>query len=153
MKMKEEMLGLCGMNCNICECYLASAYDVNKQGLRARYCKGCKSRNGKVCGFVKKCKSLSEHKNRFCYECDTTPCANLQKLDKRYRAFYHMSMIENLEYIKDNGIEKFLAREEDKWKCSQCGGVISCHNGICYGCGVNDLKAVEKVRLWTKGKK
>jgi ribosomal protein S27AE len=44
-------------------------------------------------------------------------------------------MIENLEYIRDNGIDKFLKKQEEKYQCSKCGGVICVHNGKCYSCG------------------
>jgi len=50
-----------------------------------------------------------------------------------------MSIIENLEYIKDNGIQKLLVREQEKWQCPKCGGIVSCHDGICYGCGQDIL--------------
>jgi hypothetical protein len=60
-----------------------------------------------------------------------------------------MSMIENLEYIKQNGIEKFLAKEEEKWKCPECGGTICCHNGICFSCGLEKLKNKKKKHRWT----
>lgn len=36
-------------------------------------------------------------------------------MDKRYRTKYHMSMIENLDYIKEFGMEKFLTKEGGKW--------------------------------------
>ncbi len=151
--MEEQLFGLCGMNCNICEGYLAVKYDVNRQGLKARYCTGCRARKGKPCAFVKKCKFLTEGEVKYCFECNGFPCGHLQQLDKRYRTYYHMSMIENFKYIKEHGLNRFLEKEEEKWKCPQCGGVISCHNGICYSCGIDELKAVEKVRLWTKGNK
>jgi len=59
-----------------------------------------------------------------------------------------MSMIENLEFIKENGIKKFLEKEEDKWKCPRCGGIISCHNGICFDCGLDELKNKKKLYRW-----
>ena len=43
----------------------------------------------------------------------------------------------NLAFIGENGIEKFLQREKVRWTCSDCGGVISVHDGLCYGCGKN----------------
>jgi len=39
-------------------------------------------------------------------------------------------MIENLESIKKNGIKRFLANEEVRWRCPRCGGVICCPNGL-----------------------
>ena len=138
------------MNCNVCEVYLAAIYDVNKHGLKLRYCTGCRARRNKPCAFVKNCKLLSEGKVQYWYECDEFPCGRLKQLDKRYRTFYHMSMIENFKYLKEYGVNKFLEKEEETWKCPECSGVISCPNGICYNCGIEELRAVEKVRLWTK---
>ena len=43
-----------------------------------------------------------------------------------------MSMIENLEFIKKEGVEKFIDREYKKWRCNECGETICCHNGICF---------------------
>ena len=50
-----------------------------------------------------------------------------------------MSIIENLKTIKGKGISGFLKKEEEKWKC-HCGGVICCHNGICFNCSLDKLK-------------
>jgi rubrerythrin len=58
-------------------------------------------------------------------------------------------MLENLEMIKNEGIDALLSREEEKWKCPECGGVISCHNGICYTCGLEKLKSRKKKYYWT----
>jgi hypothetical protein len=55
-----------------------------------------------------------------------------------------MSMLENLGIIKNESIEALLAREEEKWKCLECGGVISCHNGTCYSCCVEKLKNAKR---------
>ena len=43
------------------------------------------------------------------------PCKRLKALDRRYRIKYHMSMIENLDYIKEFGMENFLTNEGAKW--------------------------------------
>ena len=59
-----------------------------------------------------------------------------------------MSMIENLNDIKDYGIKKFLEQQEKKWKCPECGGVVCCHNGICYSCGLEKLKSKKKKYSW-----
>ena len=70
----------------------------------------------------------------FCLECVGFPCERLQHLDRRYRERYHMSMIENLNMIGREGIEAFLMKEQDRWRCSKCGGTICVHNGKCYDC-------------------
>jgi ribosomal protein L40E len=45
-----------------------------------------------------------------------------------------MSMKDNLEYIKKNGIAKFIKEEYRKYHCSKCGGLISIHNRKCFKC-------------------
>jgi len=96
----------------------------------------------------KHCDLLGNGLVRFCYECGDFPCRRLKTLDKRYRTFYHMSMIDNLEYIRDYGMDKFLARETARWKCPECGGVICCHNGLCYQCQLDRLRRKKRKYRW-----
>ena len=137
--MEGKLIAPCGMNSDICVSYLAMKNDLNKKGFRKTYCAGCLPR-GKNCRFMKKnCEKLGKGLVRFCYECSDFPCRRLKDLDKRYRIKYHMSMIENLIFIKEHGIEKLLEREEERWNCPECGGVICCHNGLCLNCGLETL--------------
>ena len=48
------------------------------------------------------------------------PCENLDRLDRRYRKRYDMSMVENLKEIRDKGINEFLKTQEEKYKCPKC---------------------------------
>jgi len=103
-------------------------------------CVGCKP-SGKSCAHLKKfCKKLLKNEIEYCYECIDFPCKQLQKLDKKYRERFNMSMIKNLEYIRDKGMKEFLKSQEEKYKCQNCQGVICVHNGKCYSCDtlVND---------------
>ncbi|KYK23775.1 hypothetical protein AYK21_06390 [Thermoplasmatales archaeon SG8-52-2] len=120
------------MNCRICLGYFGYLASGKKRKMK---CIGCKPRD-KSCAFLKKfCKKLTKKEINYCFECADFPCKHLEKLDSGYRRRYNMSMIENLEYIRDDGIDKFLKRQEEKYKCSECGGVICVHNGKCYSCG------------------
>jgi hypothetical protein len=146
--MEEILIAPCGMNCGVCSGYLAMKYDVKSQGLKMGYCAGCRPRD-KQCSFIKKkCQLLMNGDVEYCYECGKFPCNNMVQLDKRYSERYHMSMIENLEYIKEHGMEKFLKKEEEKWRCPECGAVICCHNGICFNCGLEKLKNKKKLYRW-----
>lgn len=142
--MEEQLIAPCGMNCSLCISYQFMKNDLNKQGFNRRYCPGCIPR-GKNCTHMgHKCKLLEKGTLRFCYNCEEFPCSILEALDKRYRSKYHMSMIENLMFIRDNGMEMFLEKEEAKWRCSQCGGVICCHNGLCMNCNIEMLRQDKK---------
>lgn len=146
--MEEILIAPCGMNCAICAGYLAMQNDLKSQGIMKGYCAGCRPR-GKNCAFMKKaCAKLGQGLVKFCFECAEYPCRRLKHLDKRYRTYYRMSMIENLEFIKEHGVGKLLEREAEKWRCPECGGVICCHNGICFSCGLERLKAKKRRYRW-----
>jgi len=130
---RQELIAPCGMNCRICIGYFGYAMNDRK---RKNICEGCRIRD-KNCAFIKKqCEKLSKKEVEYCFECEDFPCENLEKLDKRYQEKYDMSMIKNLEFIKENGINLFLKQQEEKYKCPNCGGVICVHNKKCYNCEI-----------------
>jgi hypothetical protein len=138
--MEAALIAPCGMNCAVCGNYVAMALDLKKKGVRKGYCPGCRPR-GKNCTFMNNsCPAIGVGKYAYCYECPDFPCLRLKALDKRYRTKYHLSMIENLEFLKENGMDAFLEKEKEKWLCPECGGVITCHGGFCYRCGYGKLK-------------
>lgn len=146
--MREELVAPCGMNCNVCANYLAMQNDLLKKGFHKSYCPGCRPR-GKNCLFMNnQCLKVGNGLIRFCYECGDFPCPRLKALDKRYRTFYHMSMIENLNFIKEQGMKGFLEKETEKWKCPECKNLISCHNGVCFQCHPGDLKNRTIISRW-----
>lgn len=144
--MEEILIAPCGMNCALCIAYQGKKNDLNKHGFHRMYCDGCLPR-GKGCLHMgDKCEKLANGLVRFCYECEDFPCKRLKGLDKRYRTKYHMSMIENLTFIKEQGIDAFLSKEELKWSCRDCGGTVCCHNGLCLKCGIDKLRDNRKYR-------
>jgi Protein of unknown function (DUF3795) len=124
------LIAPCGMNCGTCMAYLR---ERNK-------CPGCRVEDSnkpvtrRKCK-IKHCELLENNKYEFCFVCESFPCERLQHLDKRYRTKYNMSMIKNLQFIKNYGIEKFLMNEKKRWICTDCGGTINVHKGICSRCG------------------
>lgn len=144
--MEDKLIAPCGMNCGTCIYYLSMKNELNKKGFRKTYCPGCLPR-GKNCTYMKKnCELLGEGLIRFCTECKDYPCKRLKALDKRYRMKYHMSMIDNLEFRKEYGMERLLEREEAKWLCPECGEVICCHNGLCLSCSLDTLREKKTYR-------
>lgn len=141
------MVSPCGMNCAICARYLALKNSLKDKNVNISYCVGCRNKD-KKCAFQKKCPLLSKDKIKYCFECDNFPCISLQRLDKRYRTHYRMSMIDNQKFIKNNGIEKFLKKEEEKWQCNSCCELISCHNGLCFQCDLAKLKNKKQLNRW-----
>ncbi|MDX2413988.1 MAG: DUF3795 domain-containing protein [Bacteroidales bacterium] len=127
-----DLIAPCGMNCAICLGYLREKNPCSgcrdTEGYKPNQCNNC---------IIINCDKLKETVSGFCYECADFPCKRLKQLDKRYSTKYNMSMLENLEYIKKNGLENFVKNEAERWKCDQCGGVICVHRGICLKCNKN----------------
>ena len=128
--MKEELIAPCGMNCGICMAYLREK----------RRCTGCRIDDSDEfvsitrC-IIKNCDTIKTNQSGFCFDCAKYPCRRLKQLDKRYRTKYNMSMLENLENIRDTSLTAFVENEKERWCCSKCGGVICVHRGYCYDCG------------------
>lgn len=125
-----KMIAPCGMNCMLCY--------ANQR--KERQCLGCNANAANVFSFCQKCiirncRTIEENFSNFCYECDKYPCKRLRQLDMRYRKKYEMSMIENLEFIKNAGIKAFLSSEDIKWRCESCGEILCVHRNKCLNCG------------------
>jgi len=130
MRIDVSMIAPCGMNCALC---IGHVRDRNP-------CVGClgpddsKPNHCVVCR-IKNCERLVNADAPFCYACDIFPCTRLKQLDKRYRTKYGMSMIENLQNIEKLGINEFIRNEEERWKCPECGSLLSVHRDACLVCG------------------
>ena len=127
-----ELIAPCGMNCAICSRYLS-----HQNNLKRSKCVGCRPGN-KQCDYLfKKCTGInhaSKDNPSFCFECEQYPCKEIKRIDKRYRKNYKMSVVENLETIKKIGIKKFIEQQYEKYRCQNCGGLISIHNNKCFKC-------------------
>ena len=124
------LIAACGMNCGLCIGYLREK----------KPCSGChktddknKTESCRSCVIVN-CNLLTKTESGFCFDCEKYPCARLRNLDKRYRTKYGMSMIENLAYIQDHGLDEFIKLEQDKWECKVCGAGLSVHRKFCLNC-------------------
>ena len=125
-----SMIAPCGMNCSLC---IGHIREKNR-------CEGCngneqsKPQSCRTCSIVV-CEKRKASESGFCYDCPAYPCTRIKNLDKRYRTKYGMSMVENLAYIKENGLDAFLKHEEERWNCSECGATLSVHRTACVECG------------------
>ena len=133
-KFSSDLVAPCGMNCGVCRAYLAYSRGVPKKRGTVTHCSGCIPR-GKNCFIKRGCPKLSRKEVRFCYECKDLPCERVDRVDRRYRARYGVSLVGNLREIEEHGVGAFLKSQEAKFKCPVCGDVLSVHNGKCYVCG------------------
>lgn len=127
-----KLIAPCGINCRLCRAYVRVGKSIPCPGCRgdniykSRSCVTCKINN---------CKENMGGKLRYCFECELFPCTRLTHLDKRYKAKYGTSPIENLQSIKEIGIRNFVRNENKKWICPECGMMICMHipNGLSCG--------------------
>jgi hypothetical protein len=127
-----ELIAPCGLNCAVCSRYLAYL-----NGLDRSQCPGCRVQNQACTYLFEKCTGINNGPTaqaRFCFECDQYPCPGIERMDKRYRTQYGMSIKENLEQIREMGLETMLEIQVQQHRCGRCGGLISVHNRKCFQC-------------------
>ena len=144
--MEEILVARCGINCAVCSAYLSYKNDLKKKGMQRKVCSGCRPESYECNMMRKECGHQGRYE--YCYECEEFPCKGIKRLDKRYSTKYHLSPVENLEHIRDKGMASFLEREEEKWRCPDCGETICCHNGLCYNCQLERLRNKKKRHSW-----
>lgn len=127
-----EMIAPCGLDCSLCR----HAHDEEKP------CPGCRGPEEdkytychEICGIMR-CDKLKENAYQFCDECPDYPCDDVMEKEERYMSKYPLkeSPLENLQIIREVGMETFLEIEKEKWTCKKCGSPISVHTGVCTGC-------------------
>jgi len=146
----KHMIGICGLYCGTCPNYLASREnDVEElrkisesKGipLEEVRCDGCLSgRVFKPCidcrhGF-RRC--AAEKKVTWCFECPDFPCQRLEIFRGAHIVngiSHHENVIENLRYMKEYGIERFVEEQEKKGQCPRCGKKLYWYLRECPNC-------------------
>ena len=126
-KIEADMFARCGMNCMVCykHCY------------HKKPCAGCLNSDRGKPEHCRKCriKDCAAGKNiTYCYECADFPCKQIKSLEKSYNSRYHASLLENSNDVKEHGMKALLEKHRRKYKCPDCGGIISLHDAECSEC-------------------
>ncbi len=127
--MNSQSIAPCGLNCALCWGFQRSkktCSGCNISGAKTHYCTVCR---------IKTWPEKNGKDRLSCRECPRYPCKRLKDLDKRYRFKYGESAIENFRSIAEIGLSAFVAAEEIKWRCPQCGNLVCVHREKCLTCG------------------
>lgn len=130
--MEFVMDAFCGLYCGACPNLLAT-----KTGSGTNPCCGCKSEL--PTGFCATCgiKACAAQKGyEFCNECvELNTCEMMQNFlnDKNWP--YQQSVIKNMEVIRQDGLSNWVAAQEQRWRCANCGSSHSWWNETCPQCG------------------
>jgi hypothetical protein len=113
-----RLIAPCGMNCGICRAHLRENNP----------CHGCNDIGQNQPKTREHCRLrlCEERKGKFCYGCAEFPCKRLRQLDHRYQTRYGISEIENLVYIRNNGIKRFI--EGEYKRCVFDEGILCVHD-------------------------
>lgn len=130
---EEKMIAPCGLDCSLCS-------EAHKKEKPCSGCMGpddCKPEFCSARCTIIQCAKRKEGSYRFCDECPDFPCEFSRERESRYQSQYALreSPLGNLKAIREQGMDRFLAQERERWSCKKCGGVISVHTGLCSGCG------------------
>jgi hypothetical protein len=126
--------GYCGLNCGACPALLGT-----QAGTEVRPCHGCKSDKIDPQRYCATCAIKVCARGRgfeFCIECpDLESCDLLQKFIADEKWPYHQGVMNNMKFIKREGLTKWLDVQEQRWRCALCGTAHSWWDETCPHCG------------------
>ncbi len=104
-------------------------------------CSGCKSDNLFINCRVCPIRTCARERNvARCNDCKDYPCRILTERKKVEGLLPHVkSCQDNLEAIKKNGVDAWLADQGKRWKCPECQTGFAWYSAKCASCG-RDLK-------------
>lgn len=76
----------------------------------AKKCHGCHFDDETLPNHCRNCKIKGCARNRglcYCFQCEKYPCILIKNMDRSYRKRYHVSLIEQGEFLKQHGIAAF----------------------------------------------
>jgi len=149
----ENLIGRCGLYCGFCEIYraykdsrelreeLATKHNCSPEDVR---CEGCQVID--LCGWShetewgKNCKFLrcleSKHL-QFCYECSEYHRCTMFERFHEICSGLGIDLRQNLQMIQKGRIQEWLACQDKKWRCTECGNpvIVSYDVRNCHWCG------------------
>ena len=109
LEKKYPTIACCGLDCGLCPVY------YTKGPSRCPGCCGPDFLNRHPsCSIITCC--VKGHNYETCAECNESPCSKINNWDKYDSFICHRVSLTNLRSIKENGIEKFLNRQQKRVK-------------------------------------
>ena len=130
-----KMIAPCGLDCSVC-------IGALREESPCTGCWGPDDTKPEFCSSQCKIATCTIRKTLpggFCDECPQSPCTETMERENRYTNDYPLSEspMENLAFIRKEGMTAFLDRERTKWSCPSCGGTFCVHTGRCATCGAD----------------
>ncbi|MDD4309802.1 MAG: DUF3795 domain-containing protein [Candidatus Cloacimonetes bacterium] len=134
----ERHAAFCGLYCGAC---CSMIVNEQEQGVESALemqtepneqpCKGCSADYQANCEFVV---CNKQHQTASCAFCPEFPCAMITNFkDNEWE--HHQVVLENLQRIKEIGIETWLTEQKKAWQCPSCGCRTQWYQTECTRCG------------------
>lgn len=132
MNAQLPQLAPCGVFCGACPSFQKSCFgcsSANKEQRRTSWM-GCQIRN---CCYEQK-------GFQFCADCRDFPCEKInQKLIKSHandpKFAYRHEIEQNTKKFLELGPAAYLAYQDQRWTCTDCGGRVIFYDYVCRDCG------------------
>ncbi len=138
-----EVAAVCGLPCEPCSLYIGTHHDPARlPTLAARWglpvevmhCDGCRAeRRSFYCQTCELFTCAAQRGHAFCIECGEYPCKALSEF--RSQAPHRIEIYENLERIRDAGVDDWMAEVRARYGCPSCGTLNSAYDLACRSCG------------------
>ena len=128
-KLDEKLLAPCGINCLVCYRYCAGA---------RKPCPGCRYDGEGKPEHCRRChiRDCAREKGvEHCFLCAEYPCRRLRSMERSYRTRYAFHLTADERFALEHGAQDLAALHGERYRCPECGGVISLHDRICSDCG------------------
>jgi len=128
----------CGLYCGACvSIFLQEKAEGNASlekfswEYEEELCPGCAAGENNHCEITACC---IEHNVQICAFCPEFPCSVIRDFS-RDEWPHHKEVLENLQRIKEVGIDQWLSEQKDKWSCPACQARNHWYQNKCYNCG------------------
>ena len=160
-KGKVHLAAACGTYCGACPAYIAKHGEDEqiKTKLQKRsssgptkpakgippsnwmdglLCDGCLS-GGQLAAHCQRCNirlcALNKQNNSRCSDCEELPCYRMTNLMNMGHYLHREEYLPNLKKIREMGVQEWVKKEEERWRCPQCGLPMRWYDAECVGCG------------------
>jgi hypothetical protein len=149
-KDKNRLIGICGLYCGTCPCYLAYREKDSEQlkqisretGIPVEQvrCDGCLS--DRVMPHCRECRHGFRQCSRdkqvsWCFQCPDFPCERLKMFTDSHIVngiSHHAHVIDDLRYMQEQGTDLWVQVQEKAGACPQCGKRLYWFTMECPGC-------------------
>jgi hypothetical protein len=165
---KEYLAAACGTYCGACPAYLAKHGEDEQIKLKLQkgsssgpakaqkgippsnwmdglLCDGCLS-GGVLAAHCQMCNirlhALNKQKDFRCTDCEELPCSRITNLINMGNYLHRQEYLPNLKKIREMGVQEWVKKEEERWRCPKCRLPMSWYDAECARCGEPRSKQV-----------